>query len=81
MAALNTARKGHLTTAEALIATAIAIALSMVRIENGCVALTGFLLLQRGNTSLHLASSLGRTELCELLLKAKADVEAKDKVL
>ena len=50
-------------------------------IENPCVAVTCFLLLQSGNTSLHHASSNGRTELCELLLRAKADVEAKDKVL
>ena len=50
-------------------------------IENPCVAVTCFLLLQSGNTSLHHASSNGRTELCELLLRAKADVEAKDEVL
>ena len=45
------------------------------------MAVTCFLLLQRGNTSLHLASSNGRRELCALLLRAKADVEAKDEVL
>ena len=37
--------------------------------------------MQRGNTSLHYASYDGHTELCELLLWAKADVEAKDEVL
>ena len=36
--------------------------------------------MQDGNTPLHYASSHGHTELCALLLRAKADVEAKDKV-
>ena len=44
------------------------------------MAVACFLLLQSGNTSLHRASSNGRTELCELLLRAKADMEAKDQV-
>ena len=50
-------------------------------IEKPCVDVTCFLLLQDGNTSLHHASRNGRKELCKLLLRAKADVEAKDKVL
>ena len=40
----------------------------------------GHMLLQYGNSSLHLASRKGHAELCKLLLGAKADVEAKDKV-
>ena len=36
--------------------------------------------MQDGDTPLHHASSSGHTELCKLLLRAKADVEAKDKV-
>ena len=39
------------------------------------------MLLQGGNTSLHFASRDGQTELCKLLLGAKADVEAKNEVL
>ena len=39
------------------------------------------MLLQVGNTSLHFASRDGHTELCKLLLGAKADVQAKDQVL
>ena len=38
------------------------------------------MLLQYGNSSLHLASRKGHAELCKLLLGAKADVEAKDTV-
>ena len=38
------------------------------------------MLLQDGNTSLHLASRKRHAELCELLLGAKVDVEAKDMV-
>ena len=38
------------------------------------------MLLQYGNSSLHLASRKGHAELCKLLLGAKADVEAKDEV-
>ena len=38
------------------------------------------MLLQYCNTSLHLASRNGHVKLCELLLGAKADVEAKEKV-
>ena len=52
-----------------------------VRIEKVCLAVTCTLLLQDGNTLLHYASSHGHTELCEFLLGAKANVEAKDKVL
>ena len=40
----------------------------------------GYMLLQDGNTSLHLASRKRHAELCELLLGAKVDVEAKDMV-
>ena len=39
------------------------------------------MLLQGGNTSLHIASRDGHTELCKLLLGAKADVQAKNQVL
>ena len=39
------------------------------------------MLLQDCNTSLLIASGVGRTELCKLLLRKKADVEATDKVL
>ena len=42
--------------------------------------MTCSLLLQSGNASLHYASRYGHTELCELLLGAKVDVEAKDMV-
>ena len=39
------------------------------------------MLRQDGSTLLHYASSQGHTELCTLLLWAKANIEAKDKVL
>ena len=35
---------------------------------------------QKGSTSLHCASLHGYAELCTLLLRSKADVEAKDQV-
>ena len=38
------------------------------------------MLLQYGNSSLHLALCKGHAELCKLLLGAKADVDAKDMV-
>ena len=38
------------------------------------------MLLQDGNTSLHLGSRKRRVEVCQLLLGAKADVEAKNMV-
>ena len=38
------------------------------------------MLRQDGSTPLHYASSRGHAELCTLLLRAKADVEAKDEV-
>ena len=38
------------------------------------------MLLQYGNTSLHLASWKGHVKLCDLLLGAKADAGANDKV-
>ena len=38
------------------------------------------MLLQDGNTSLHLASAKGHAELCKLLLGANADAEARDMV-
>ena len=48
---------------------------------NICAGLTCSILLQFGNTTLHYASRKDHTELCKLLLGAKADVEAKDQVL
>ena len=38
------------------------------------------MLLQDGNTSFHLALRKGHVELCRLLLRAKADVDAEDMV-
>ena len=38
------------------------------------------MLSQYGTSSLHLASRNGHAELCEVLLGAKADVDAKDMV-
>ena len=43
-------------------------------------ALTCFILLQHGNTPLHCAASILHAELCKLLLGAKAEVEARNKV-
>ena len=37
--------------------------------------------MQVGNTPLHYASCRGHTELCNLLLRAEGNVEAKDKVV
>ena len=51
-----------------------------VRMENVLCDFDLIFPMQDGNTPLHHASSRGHTELCKLLLRAKADVEAKDKV-
>ena len=52
-----------------------------MRIEKVFVAATCSPLLQDGNTPLHLASRNGKTELCKWLVGAKANVEARNKVL
>ena len=51
-----------------------------ISIDKVCAALTCFILLQHGCTPLHCAASILHAELCKLLLGAKAEVEAKDKV-